>query len=160
MSNLNSRLLIVDACVVRSAGETQHPVSSACRQCLQEILAICHRVAVTEKILAEWNRHMSRFSRKWRRSMAARKKPLYKIHPKAISLDLNLFSSSAQTLIKKDLHLLEASNAADHIIVSRDDSLKTALNETPQGIGLLKSFQWINPVKEDTSIWKRLQENF
>ena len=76
-----SRLIVVDACVVRAAGETEHPRSSACRNCLEEIRTICHRVAISPVLKDEWDRHMSRFSRKWRRSMAARQIPLQIIEP-------------------------------------------------------------------------------
>ncbi len=63
-ANKHSRLLVVDASVARSAGETENPVSSCCRNALFAILTICHHVVMTEAIQSEWNRHMSRFMRK------------------------------------------------------------------------------------------------
>jgi len=156
MSKTISRLLVVDACVVRSAGETEHPISSASRKCLQDILHICHRVAITTEIKMEWDRHMSRFSRKWRRSMAARKKPLIAIRPGKITLDLGQFTPSAQKAIEKDRCYLEATIAAEHIIVTRDNALKTALGETKEGTNLIESLQWINPVEDNLSILKEL----
>jgi hypothetical protein len=48
-----SRRLIIDASVMRSAGETEHPVSKACRNTLFEVLKICHKVAVTTELLEE-----------------------------------------------------------------------------------------------------------
>lgn len=156
MSNLVSRLLIVDTSVVRSAGETEHPVSSACRKCLLAILEICHRVAVTDDIKKEWNRNMSRFSRKWWRSMAARKKSILTVQPVTIALDIIAFTASAQTAIKKDLCLLEAASAADHILVTRDNALMTALSETQQGIDLRQSLRWINPAEDDPDTLRTL----
>ena len=47
VSRRKRRLVVVDASVVGSAGETDHPVSSSCRSCLEEIRLICHRVVLT-----------------------------------------------------------------------------------------------------------------
>jgi len=143
-----SRLVVVDASVVRAAGETEHPVSSACRNCLMAIRAICHRVALTEPIRKEWGQHMSRFSRKWRRSMAAKQKPIAVISPKRLDLRWAAYSSAARTAIKKDKGLLEAALATDHVIITLDDSLKQALAERPDGKDLLRNVQWIHPVRD------------
>ena len=57
-----------------AAGETSmHPTSRNCREFLQAVLAICHRMVLTPPIQEEWNRHQSRFARTWRKSMMARK---------------------------------------------------------------------------------------
>jgi hypothetical protein len=143
-----TRLLVVDASVARSAGETEHPVSSACRACLEAILLICHRVAVTPAIRDEWDRHMSRFSRKWRRSMAARRKPLETVATAAVPIEVTAYSSPAREQIEKDACLLEAAIAADRIIVTRDDSLRLALSRRPDGTALVQSIKWINPVTD------------
>ena len=37
MTNQGSRRLVIDADVVHSAGETEHPVSSACRRFLETV---------------------------------------------------------------------------------------------------------------------------
>ena len=142
------RLLVVDASVVRSAGETDHPMSSACRNCLEAIRLICHRVAVTPSMQEEWDRHMSRFSRKWRRSMAARRKPLKRVVPARVPIDTSAYGNRAREEIEKDLCLLEAALAGDRIIVTRDDSLKAALMQRPAGVALLQSIKWINPVTD------------
>ena len=148
MSSVSSRLLVIDASVVRAAGETIHPVSSACREYLLAIRRICHRVGMTEKIREEWDRHMSRFTRKWRRSMAARRKPDVRLTPANIHLNISEFSAHAQATIEKDRHLLEAASAADNVIVTLDESFKKALAETPSGTSLLNSVRWFNPVKD------------
>lgn len=143
-----TRLLVVDASVVRSAGETEHPMSSSCRNCLEAIRRICHRVAVTPAIREEWNKHMSRFSRKWRRSMAARRKPLQTVTSADIVLDSAGLCEEDQKVIEKDRCLLEAAFSADHVIVTRDDALRSALAKTPQGTQILAAITWINPVSD------------
>ena len=148
MTTSNTRLLVVDTSVVQSAGETEHRVSSSCRNCLEAIRRICHRVAVTPPIREEWNRHMSRFSRKWRRSMAARRKPLKDVVPASVPIDLSMYAKSAREEIDKDMCLLGAALAADRIIVTRDESLKSVLKQRPDGMTLLQSITWINPVTD------------
>ena len=143
-----SRLVVVDASVVRAAGETEHPVSSACRNCLEAIRSICHRVALTEPIREEWGRHMSRFSRKWRRSMAARQKPITVLKPNQLELRWNAYSDAARAAIEKDKGLLEAALASDRVIISLDDSLRRALSEHRDGEALLRDVRWLHPVMD------------
>ena len=148
MTKIRSRLLVVDASVVRSAGETKHPMSSSCRDCLDAILDICHRVAVTPAILEEWKRHMSWYSRTWRHSMAARGKPLKAVEPVDARINLGAYPESVRDEIAKDMCLLEAAFGAEKIIVTRDDSLKKALAQRSDGKALLKSIKWINPLAD------------
>jgi len=145
-----SRILVVDASVMRSAGETEHPISSSCRRCLETIRCICHRVAVTPGIRDEYKRHMSRFSRKWQRSMAARRKPLTTVTPATVTIALVAYQEADREAIEKDLCLLEAALAADRVIVTRDDALQNALAKRPDGTALLRSIRWINPVAATT----------
>jgi uncharacterized protein with PIN domain len=64
---------------------------------------------------------------------------------------LDAFSPLSKAAIEKDLHILEAANAADRIIITRDDALKTALAETPNGLRVRDSFRWINPVTDGSA---------
>jgi len=156
MMSKKARVLVVDASVARSAGETEHPVSSSCRECLLAILRICHRVAGTPEMRDEWNRHMSRFSRKWKRSMAARRKPLQIVPAADISLDSSGLPEGEQSAIEKDRCLLEAAFSADRVIVTRDDTLRELLSKTPQGKQLLGDIRWINPVKDGIAVLENL----
>ena len=145
-----SRLLVVDASVIGSAGVSEHPMSSSCRNWLQEILRICHRVAVTPAIRDEWKRHMTDFSHKWLCSMHARRKiqQFAHVEVESVPIDMAAYSNAAYEEIKKDLCLLEAALAADRIIVTRDEALKAALNEEPDGRALLRTVTWFNPVND------------
>lgn len=156
MNRPASRLLVIDASVVQSAGETEHPVSSACRECLQAVHRICHRVALTAEIREEGDRHMSRFTRKWRRSMAARQKPVQTISGTALSLNIRGLSETDQRVVQKDRCLLEAACSADRVIVTRDDSLRQVLARMPQGRQWLETITWINPVSDGVAALERL----
>ena len=75
-----SKRIVIDASIARSAGgeDVKKPMSSDCRKFLMAILNICHHIVLTKDISKEWNKHQSNFTRKWRKSMAARKK-IFKI---------------------------------------------------------------------------------
>jgi hypothetical protein len=66
---------VIDASIAHAAGEvSMHPTSRNCREFLQAVLVICHRMVLTPRIQQEWSKHESRFARTWRKSMMARKK--------------------------------------------------------------------------------------
>ena len=48
----------------------------------------------------------------------------------------------------QDRHLLAAALAADRIIITLDESLKSALKPCPDGVTLLKTIRWIHPVAD------------
>lgn len=143
-----SRELVVDACVAMSAGETVHPVSSACRVLLQHILEICHHVVCDQNLSDEWNRHQSRFTRKWRLAMAARHKPLRVIVPDPSGLDLEKFPEDARPAVEKDLHVLETALSSGQEIVTSDDALFRALGTSKAGERLRDRITWHHPVRD------------
>ena len=143
-----SHRVVVDASVVRAAGETDHPVSSASRACLETIRRICHHVVITPAIRKEWDRHMSRFSRKWKVSMAARRKLQSKVVPAPLQLRWDRYSNGAREAIEKDCCILEAALAADHVVVTLDEALRQALSEQRDGQAVFRSLCWINPVTD------------
>src|SRR5262249_6151330 len=68
------RRLVVDASVARSAGTTENPTSQLCRQFLDAMLTICHKVVMTDDIDKEWRKHGSRYSMSWLAAMQSRRK--------------------------------------------------------------------------------------
>ena len=151
MKKAPPRLLAIDASVARAAGETVHPVSSACREFLLAVLRICHRAVVCDEMRDEWQRHQSKFTRKWRCSMAARKKPLRDVCKVETGLDLQAFASRQREAIEKDMPLLETALAAGGEIVTLDEALYKALGSAPQGERLRDRFTWHNPVTDGTA---------
>jgi hypothetical protein len=156
MTRKPSRLLVIDACVAQSAGETEHPVSSACRKFLIAVKEICHRAVLSEPLADEWKRHQSRFTRKWRVSMAARKKPVQIVTTAEVQVDFAGLPDSVQRAVGKDRHLLEAAMAGDRIIVTLDEKLRNALRQLPKRIRWVKTIRWINPVVDGVAALEKL----
>ena len=151
MKGKKSRLLVVDASIMRGAGQTEHPVSKACRNFLEAILTICHRVVLTPEIREEWNRHQSKFARKWRVQMNARKKVWRIDTPRRIDLRTTGASPNKQASIEKDRCLLEAAMSTERVIVTNDNALTHALAETTKGSKILRNIKWINPTIDGVS---------
>ena len=150
MKKVTSKRLVIDACVARSAGEREHPTSEACRTYLKEILAICHKIVMTQEIRAEWEKHQSRFSKKWLVQMIAKKKFV----PIQVNLETDLWdqaelieSEKHRAAILKDLHLIEAAIATDKIIISTDDRFYQLVDNFLQA-PKIKELIWKNPCKD------------
>ena len=150
MANQGSRRLVIDADVVHSAGEMEHPISSACRRFLETVLDVGHQVVITDAILAEWHHHMSRYSRRWRRQMYGRRR-VYRID-QAKERDNNLRNRIDQTvhrnqraIVAKDVHLIEAAIATDRLVTSKDGSARGVFKDASDGVVELQQIVWVNP---------------
>lgn len=150
-----SRLLVIDASVLRSAGErTGH--SAHCTRVLNSILEICHRAVICTEIQKEWNKHQSRMSSKWRASMNARKKLVktdISVHQARLSeqiQNLAQVTTVQRSAMAKDVHLLAAAAHADHIIVSGDSAIKT-LCDTYLG----ESLEWLMTLEGDSEVQRQ-----
>jgi predicted nucleic acid-binding protein len=152
-----SKLLVVDASVVHAAGANEHVHSSATRKCLNWILEICHRVVMTEDIREEWHRHQSKFSRRWRVAMYARKK----IVELQLVIDEEFRdrmsgpgrTADQRAAILKDLHLIEAALQADRIVVSLDETARMLFQ-----VQELSTIIWVNPISEHHRIQSWLEQ--
>ena len=158
MKTKRSRLLVIDASVARSAGETEHPVSSCCRDTLLSIQDICHRIIMTEAIREEWIRHQSRFTRKWFRSMVAKKKVQRSAgtHLNLVGEVLKGLSAGEQEGLQKDICLVEGACDGDGIVVTRDDQVVKIWQKCQGQFRLAKPITWINPVTDDIGVFERL----
>ena len=78
----DSKRLVIDADVARASGSetATHPRAEHCRDFLNAVLPLSHRIVMTEKINNEWKNHQSGFARRWRVSMDARKR-IERINP-------------------------------------------------------------------------------
>ena len=148
MANQGSRRLVIDADVVHSAGETEHPVSSACRRFLETVLDVGHHVVMTDAILAEWRHHMSRYSRRWRRRMYGRRL--------VIQIEVNedeilrgridaAVHRDQRAIVDKDIHLIEAAIATDRLVTSKDESARGVFKGASDGVVDLQQIVWVNP---------------
>jgi hypothetical protein len=147
-----SRRLVVDASIARAAGggEATHPTSKHCRDVLQAILTICHRLVMTPDISGEWKAHQSRFARQWLVSMTARKKVVYRadaathraLHDKIVSSSSD---TTAQEIMGKDILLVTAALLTDKIVISLDEAARAQFAAASGRVGELKSIMWVNP---------------
>jgi hypothetical protein len=176
MSTKNSKLLVIDASVLRASGDKDatHPTSKNCHQFLQNVLDICHRAVLTRDLEIEWNKHNSRFAQAWRGTMERRKK-LISINPledpdlraKIYLIDVILtdLTDNQRSDVKKDIRLIEAALATDKIVISLDDNTArkyfTRAAKEVKDLSKLEVITWVNPDKpEEKAIeWLRQGAN-
>ncbi|MGM3308984.1 hypothetical protein ACSQ6I_23890 [Anabaena sp. WFMT] len=155
-AKVNSKRLVIDASVARSAGDegATYPKSVHCRQFLLAVLDICHQVVMTPAIKEEWDKHQSKFALTWRRQMVAKKKCHYLKVSINDSLWTQVESMAANVSNKriaemtKDLCLIEAALATEKIVISLDDNTaRKFFSEAAVKIDELKDIIWVNPDK-------------
>jgi hypothetical protein len=169
-AKVKSKRLVIDASVARSAGgkDAIYPTSVHCRDFLQAVLDICHKVVMTREMKAEWDKHQSKFARTWMRQMVARKKFEYlsdipsqkalwekiqKVLENDPATDRELWDKIEAA--HKDFLLLEAALASDKIIISLDDRVKKHFHRAAIQVGELRAIAWINPTQspQNVRIW-------
>ena len=160
-SRVQSRCLVVDASVARAAGslDSQHPVGLACREALMALRKVCHRIAWTEAIRDEWQRHQSQFSRQWLVSMVK----LRKIVQPTLDLSLtNIIPGSTDLnivkIIEKDWHLVLAALATDRRIMSTDSAVRYHLSTLSITDAQLKQLLWVDPVVSSSEVIRWLED--
>ena len=152
MAKQRPRRLVIDADIVNSASEAKYPISSTCRRFLDTVLDVGHHVVMTKAIREEWHRHMSRYSKIWRRRMWARKRVVKIIGERDETLRGRIdasVSQDQQAMVAKDVHLVEAALATDQLITSQDERVRNALRTASNNVGELKRIVWVNPTRGD-----------
>ena len=152
MAKQRPRQLVIDADIVNSASEAKYPISSTCRRFLDTVLDVGHHVVMTKAIREEWHRHMSRYSKRWRRRMWARKRVVKIIGERDETLRGRIdasVSQDQQAMVAKDVHLVEAALATDRLITSQDERVRSVLRTASNNVGELKRIVWVNPTRGD-----------
>jgi|JFJP01.1.fsa_nt_gi hypothetical protein len=147
-----SKVLVIDADIARAAGKTQHPVSSACRDVLDNILEICHKIVLSPILREEWTKHQSKYTSTWLRTMIAKRKVKFE----NISEDQQLRTSIAQhaatleinEIMQKDVHLIETAQVTDKIVISMDNTVREHFKIVSIQVHQLKEINWANPHPE------------
>jgi hypothetical protein len=159
MADKVSKRLVIDASVARAAGgeDATYPISVYCRDFLEAVLNICHRVVMTPDIRDEWNKHQSKSARIWLRRMVAKKK----LCPCDIAVDDDLWcqveaiaeSDKERDIMVKDLRLVEAAIATDRTVVSLDNKVRNCFAKAAVQVDELKDIIWVNPAQiEETPL--------
>ena len=65
---------IIDADIIRSAGYSEHPISSTSRNLLEEVIKHKGETVYCKTLMAEWRKHKSTYSTRWIASMMSKKK--------------------------------------------------------------------------------------
>ena len=152
-----SKVLVIDASVARAAGTSENPTSGATRRFLDSVLEVCHRMALTTPIREEWRRHQSKFTKRWRLAMYARKKIVVLQESADPSLTARILDTGHndedRRAMLKDIPLIVAALQADRIVVSRDDNARVLFQ-----VRELNAITWVNPVDEPERVREWLEQ--
>jgi hypothetical protein len=161
MANKDSKRLVIDTSVARSAGgeNAVHPEAKDCRDFLLAVLSMGHRIVVNPEMKAEWDKHESKFFRKWRVQMVGKRKFIYVDEDdKNFSAIKAQIESLAKTYenreaMEKDCFLLELALLYDKIVVSKDETVRELFRQISAQVKEIRAVNWINPIKpEETPI--------
>ena len=147
----DSKRLVIDADVARAAGSeaATHPRAEHCRDFLNAVLSLSHRMVMTEQINNEWKNHQSRFARRWRVSMDARKKIDRIDPPENAELQAKVTTTTNNEneikALQKDFHLLQAALATDQTVISLDETIRGLFKQASQQVGEIRDIIWVNP---------------
>ncbi len=147
----DSKRLVIDADVARAAGSetATHPRAEHCRDFLNAVLSLSHRIVMTEQINNEWKNHQSRFARRWRVSMDARKKIDRIDPPENAELQAKVTTTTNNEneieALQKDFHLLQAALVTDQTIISLDETVRQLFKQASQSVGEIRDIIWVNP---------------
>ncbi len=143
--------LVIDSDVAQSASETSNPRSINCRETLEKVLELEYGVVFTDALLEEWNRHRSRYFRRWLTKVFGSKLQVPLKNEDVINEKLreNLASHAKsetdEEAMLKDVHLLEAALASDETILSMNTSDRKRFSEICEHIVLIRNIVWVNP---------------
>lgn len=162
-----SRRLVIDADIARAAGgvDAVYPTSKNCRDFLEAVRVICHRLVMSSAISAEWRRHESRFTSTWLNKMYGMRKVVFYDSAKSTSeglvqqLEKTAHSERASEAMLKDLHLLEAALAYDQIVASMDETARDLFSRASKNIGEIRPVVWVNPDREEEKIAEWLENS-
>lgn len=143
-----SRAVVIDADVVRSAGETEVPSSRCCRVILTRIFDICHRAELSPYLKGEWAKHASKWSRTWHVSMAKRGKIVSHGLVQDWRPSLALLSDREREIAEHDAHLIDSALGSEHIIFSGDDEARVVFGKLAEHEPRLRRIFWANPVRQ------------
>jgi len=154
-----SRLLAIDASVLRSAGGREQGHSAHCSQLLSNVLNLEHRAAFCAATRQEWDRHQSKFAVKWRAGMNARKQliPLNtQVTQKRLQYlidSLTDLSQKSRKALEKDIHTLALAIDADKILITGDNTLKKLTLQS----AITPVLEWLVAQSDDSALERQKQ---
>lgn len=157
--------MVIDADIAHSAGESDHPISSNCRNFLEAVKENGHQLVMTKEIRDEWNRHRSVYSTRWSVLMVSRKQV------KMIRIDENKKTESdlpnwgltdkQKKIALKDCRLIDAALQSGKIVASGDKKARDVFSIASEKEKKLRTLIWVNPKEGKTELtnWIKGLEN-
>jgi predicted nucleic acid-binding protein len=140
---------IIDADIIRSAGHSEHPISSTSRNLLDEVIKHKSETVYCKTLMAEWRKHRSTYSTKWIAAMISKKKlVLIPVKTEAKDFLESLEESTDKKVALKDAHLVDLAIASNKIIFSNDANAKNAFSKLLDKRSNFKKIYWLSPRKD------------
>jgi hypothetical protein len=144
--------LVIDANIAHSAGNSDVPVSRYSRECLNAVRDHEHVAVFTQQLRQEWGEHASIVSRRWWKSMAARRRienaEGAEFVPHLDRACACLEEDRYREDLRKDFHLVRAALAADHTILSNENNFPGYLSVVSRTVRILCGLYYGNPAIE------------
>lgn len=162
MAVKNPKCLVIDTSVVQAAGGENAvlPEPKLCRDFLNEILKLGHRIMTTNDLLEEWKKH-DLVNRAWYVKMSLRGQVEY-LPGDTQRADLReavlrVVETNAIENVRKDMYLVEAAMLADNTVCSRDERIRGHFHRATPHVEELRAIIWVNPTVENEAcvIWLR-----
>lgn len=150
-----SYCLVIDASIAHAAGtlEARHPTAERCRDFLIAVRGVCHHMAWSRAIKAEWDKHESLFATQWRVTMMNLRKlrPVQDEQSDELrqAIEGHSKDENVTALMLKDAHLLEAAFATDQRVASLDDTVRGHFRRLAAALDALRPVMWVNPAVEE-----------
>jgi hypothetical protein len=156
--------LTIDTNIATAASESGKKDAEICREFLEEVMTSLHLVVMTEKILAEWRKYQSTYSRQWLAAMVSRRQ----VHKLDLALEnfsvyqrceeiekyiKGLSDEDGRKAMLEDFLLIKAALATDKIIVSHDHEARSFFVKLSQTGPELQLIMRKSPWKQDTKRW-------
>lgn len=141
--------LVVDASIAQSAGTSDVPESLYCRECLNAVRDSGHIAVFSDQLLSEWHEHASSLSRRWRKSMVARRR-IERAEGEEFGELLNracacLAKNKWREAFVKDFHMVRAALATDRTILSKETEFPKLLAIAASSIRVFSTIVYGNP---------------
>lgn len=153
MAKNRPRQLVIDADIAHSAGVSTVGASQACSKFLTAVQDHGHLLALTDQLLAEWQRHQSRFATTWLRDMSAADRVVVLDVTKGETFRSRIAEAAPETsvaaIMLKDCHLIEAARAAERRIISMDERVCGHFRRAAGKVQELRRVCWVNPARAD-----------
>lgn len=141
--------LVVDTCVLKSAGLSGKHTPSECRAVLEEIKNNSISVSVCDILLAEWKRHKSRYSSTWLVAMYSRKLidriNTFTGKSRSVENAISRLIEPEKSDAYKDIHLLKVAVDCGYCVVSNERRCRAAFHKASIHCQEISRVSWIFP---------------